>query len=496
MTHNYFIKCPVCGTVTRMRTPAGYIEKTPVRIHCGECNTLMTGEFHVNNDKIGIGYVPLNCEEVVPSEINHFDYFGEASGEMLCSKVIRCYAEGDEICMPPMGKVSPVFALMTSMSEDDRIRFINYACYCTSVVSKWDQHRIKYDLFLNGKYPIFQRKYEGEARKLHCNLQTKLGVLQFIYRSMFYDMGGLFGKKTLLQLVKEINYKLSHMDHNKLVSFLRILEENDRLKTAQGKLFKVFFNFFNIVPNLIPAIGLLYYRKTDDVDREELGISTCSFDDIKNFYQDTYECLIDCCDIIVGLDNIENREDCNKFTDKLDLRKFREQKKGNRIKRLNPLEFFAGKFALPVDSASLRNAIGHNDYQYDGTAQTIRYQEKEGSEVYLTTYLIDIALECCRMMRSTMVLAYIVYSLQRYDMRKEGEELLVHPMLYEGTKAQSRCPCGSGKKYRQCCKAHVEEIGKVTINLDYPMKADISRPVPVEMMKRMRQIRGMEFGRA
>lgn len=29
MTVNYFIKCPTCNTITRMRTPAGYIFTFP-----------------------------------------------------------------------------------------------------------------------------------------------------------------------------------------------------------------------------------------------------------------------------------------------------------------------------------------------------------------------------------------------------------------------------------------------------------------------------------
>lgn len=51
MTVNYYIKCPTCNTITHMRTPAGYIYKTPVRIHCGKCNTLLTGEFVSDNEK-------------------------------------------------------------------------------------------------------------------------------------------------------------------------------------------------------------------------------------------------------------------------------------------------------------------------------------------------------------------------------------------------------------------------------------------------------------
>ena len=484
MTHNYFLKCPICDTITRMRTPVGYITKTPVRIHCGECNTLMTGEFLVDNDKVRFEYVPINCEEVFETDVDHFDFFGEASGEMLCSKVIRYFAEGDEKCMPPLGKVSPVFDFMTSIPEEDRIRFINYACYSSKVASNWDQHRIKYDLYLNGKYAVLAKKYEKEAKLLYCDPRTELGAMQYAYHSMFYDIGGLFDKNTILKLMKDINYRMSHMEVNKRDRFLAVLKESNRLNTVQGKLFKILFDFFSIVPNLIPSIGLLYYRDLDHVDRAELGISTCSFADIKNFYQDTYEALIDSCDIVVGLDNIEHREDCNTFTTKLDLKKFREQPKGNRIKILNPKEYFAGKFALPVASASLRNAIGHNDYTYEGTAQTIRFKEKTDSDVYLTEYLVNIALECCKMMRSVFVLAFIVYTLQHYVMREEGKPQIVHPILYERIKGQSRCPCGSGKKYKQCCRGSIEAIGNVEMKLDYPMKADSTRTVPLHMMRK------------
>ena len=83
MTVNYLIKCPVCGTITRMRSPAGYVYRTPVRIHCGKCNTLLTGEFISDNEKVEAYYVPLNCETVTNQE---YDYYGEASGELICKK--------------------------------------------------------------------------------------------------------------------------------------------------------------------------------------------------------------------------------------------------------------------------------------------------------------------------------------------------------------------------------------------------------------------------
>lgn len=81
MTQNYFVRCPICGTTTRMRTPIGYIYKTPVRFHCGGCGSLLTGEFIVDNEKAIVKYIPINCEEVSPQDC-----------DFLVRHLARCFA--------------------------------------------------------------------------------------------------------------------------------------------------------------------------------------------------------------------------------------------------------------------------------------------------------------------------------------------------------------------------------------------------------------------
>lgn len=473
MTHNYFVKCPICGTITRMRTPVGYIYKTPVRFHCGECDSLLTGEFITDNEKVTVKYVPLNCEEVDPQDC---EYFGEASGEMLCSKINAFHATGPDIMQLPHGRVSPVFDFMNSIPEDDRIRFINYACYSNTMAYSWYTHKIKYDLFLKGKQALLEKNYAEEMKRLHCQLGTDMGLLQFGYRSLFYDLGGLFKRAELVSTLTSLNYRFSHMNKASLNNHLIVLKASNRLHAVQEKLFRIMFDFWGVVCHLIPAIGLLYYRNLNGIDRTVQGISTCSFEDIKTFYQNTYESLLDCCDIVVGLDNLENRGDCNTFKNKLDLSKFRSQPKGNRMQLLDASEFFTGVFNLPVSSSSLRNAIGHSDYEYNGTKQEIRYPEKTGSTVILTSHLVDVALECCNMMRSVYVLAFIVYELSRYKLRTGDEPMLMHPIMYNKVKSQSRCPCGSGKKFRNCCRPLVDSHYVGDNDFDYPMKAEFNRP--------------------
>lgn len=346
------------------------------------------------------------------------------------------------------------------------------------LADNWDKNQIKYDLFLKGKQSLLEKNFAEDISLFQCQTGTDLGLLQFGYRSLLYDLGGLFKRSDLVTLVTSVNHRFSHMNTVALNDYLSVLKSTNRLNIVRDKLFQIVYDFWGVVCYLMPAIGLLYYKNLDHIDWATRGLSTCSFEDIKSFYQNTYERLLDCCDVIVGLDNLENRGDCNTFKNNLNLDKFRNQRNGNKVQFLDSSEYFTGMFNLPVSSSSLRNAIGHSDYEYNGTKQELRYEEKSGNGVFLTSYLADIALECCRMMRSTYVLAFVIYELSRYALRKSDEPMPMYHTMYDGVKSQSRCPCGSWKKFKQCCRPLIDPNHLEKNEMDYPMKAEFSAPIP------------------
>ena len=112
MTVNYFLKCPVCGAVTHMRSPAGYISRTPVRVHCGKCTTLMTGEFICNESSCTCTFNPINCESV---RCTQADFYGEASGELPVHKI--CPQKENLAGLPPF--LSPAMLFMNLIDIED-----------------------------------------------------------------------------------------------------------------------------------------------------------------------------------------------------------------------------------------------------------------------------------------------------------------------------------------------------------------------------------------
>ena len=454
MTFNYFIQCPVCDTVTRMRSPGGYIYKTPVRIHCGKCNTLLTGSFISDSDNGKTYYSPDNCREVTP---RHYDYYGEASGEVLCRKITYLPDEG--LTIP--STISPAMAFLMSIDLEERDDFINYACHLTALDNNWDKERILFDLYRKGKDALLKDRYSHVAVSRGYNLDNKVSILCYVYYCYFSVVGGVFTKRELTKKLQALNYEINHIDRTELFSFMTYLQKEDRLQKAQEKMFDAMNSFVGISSYLVPALGAMRYREPDLIDKSIYGLSTCSFDDIRIFYLDAFEDLSDFCDIILGLNNIKYRNHYNSFGTKLNMEKLMGQKKGNRVKLLSTRECFSSLFALRDDSNELRNAIGHKNANYEGIEQTIEYipNIQKPSDVK-NAYLLDVAIQCIELMQSSVMLSMIIYKLLFLLYRDNNTTAQLHPIFYTGVKSSSRCPCGSGLPYRRCCKPYVSKYKK------------------------------------
>lgn len=467
MTVNYFLKCPVCNAITHMRSPAGYISRTPIRVHCGKCTTLMTGEFICDEQNCICRFVPKNCESVLHTQA---DFYGEASGELPVHKI--CPQKKDSLGLPPFPSPAMIFMDMidTEVLED----YINYACHISELTENWDRHIILYNLLLAHKDDLIREKYSNCAKEWGCNLNSEFEIQKFVHLEYLYDFGYIFGRAQMKKILTQVNYEINHLDKAKLKEMMDDILTPDRVYDVQSKMFKIMEGYIAIALYVMPALCTFFIKENRAVDKKNYGISTCSFLDIKNFYLDTFESLASCCDIIKCLDNIKLRGAYNDFGTKMTVENFRfHTRNGNKVKELISTEFFSSIFALSNDAYELRNAIGHNEYDYDGFRQEILYRpNKRESDTTCSSYLLDVARECIRLMRSSIILEFIVFELTREQYRTTNTDFYFHPLLYSNVKNQSRCPCGSGKKYSRCCKLR-EESKKNIREFKLPQKANM-----------------------
>ena len=127
-----------------------------------------------------------------------------------------------------------------------------------------------------------------------------------------------------------------------------------------------------------------------------------------------------------------------------------------------------------MDANKLRNAIGHNNYSYDGISQIIKYTpNRNNPENVLEITLLDIAISCIELMKSSIILEFIIYELYRIYYKNQGMDCPLHPVFYKGTHSSNHCPCGSGKKFNKCCKQWLQINQKKFRDFKLPKKNNL-----------------------
>ncbi|MEG2013649.1 MAG: SEC-C metal-binding domain-containing protein, partial [Anaerovoracaceae bacterium] len=98
----------------------------------------------------------------------------------------------------------------------------------------------------------------------------------------------------------------------------------------------------------------------------------------------------------------------------------------------------------------LRNAIGHNDVEYDAISQEITYtpdpRERAKQE---RTYLLEFENEAVHVFQAITVISEYLYRLKEIEMIKRGH-IPLPVASFKKVGSNEPCPCGSGLKYKKC----------------------------------------------
>ena len=178
----------------------------------------------------------------------------------------------------------------------------------------------------------------------------------------------------------------------------------------------------------IPATMLSLGGVADKLNRDSFGIATTSFEDMKAFYADSYELILDFVDVAIGLNNIAVRGDYNLFpTDSVKGRKkkqvgtfeeYRELIKSAKLDFLMDNEPFSKAIIL---NRNVRNAIAHFNYDFDSDSQRIIFSDKhKGRENAVELYLIDLAILCYENISVLTYLNELLYTLRKIEYVSEG----------------------------------------------------------------------------
>lgn len=448
MVYNHYIKCQVCGSITRIRLQVGHLKQHPIVVTCGKCKTSLLGTAFFDQVNVGIKMEFENADSIDNHNLNAGDFFAECSGEFPVRKQGE---DGDS----NLFAISPFISQMMRMGSDTEnietyqraIAKLNQTC------EKWKYYKRVLNLYENNS-PYLEQELKKEFDGPMFPSKTDPEKLHTIH--MIEIIG--FCSSLKPEILSDLNFsddilRLNPVQMKALNDFLNS-HDGFHLQQIQSQIYKILDEFIEIYPALIPAISLQHGNE-DSFDFENKGTTTSTFETVKQFYLDVYETLGNLMVIPVAFNNIHYRSDIN-ISDTIDsktwtLEEFIKLTKANRYHFCTDTEKYTSFLKLKYN-AKLRNAIGHNDVEYNPASQLITYYPNpKDRTIKGTEYLLQFELEALHMFQAILAVSEYLYRLRELKFMQDDDVGLIQGMAKK-INLYDLCPCGSGKKYKFCHK--------------------------------------------
>lgn len=444
MVHNHFIKCQVCGAITRIRLQVGYLNEHPINVACGRCGTTMNGKVLIGQETPELKYSFENADNV---QGDNADYVVECSGEFPTLKP-RVDNPDNRMVLTPFIRFS-----MQERYEEfaQAISKLNY------LHNHWAQYKRIIGLFERGDHKYLLNEIWKILPKNHFQCRNEFEISRAVHMIEVIYFIGILRNDVIsdLSLSNSVR-KLPPAQVDSLIDFLNS-HVGYSLKELQAAIYKIYDEFISVYSYLIPAI-FLQYCDEDAIDFEAEGTATSSFDTVKQFSLDAYETLGNLLVVPVALNNIKYQNDYKKcavvdnqprtLDDYISL-----QSKAKKYHYCNDSELYT-KVLRVILNSKLRNAIGHNDVKYDAVSQKISYTPDPSDRTKQeTTYLLEFENEAVHLFQAITIISEYLYRLKEFEMIKNGHIPLppnsdISPFKKVGR--NEPCPCGSGLKYKKC----------------------------------------------
>lgn len=447
MVYNCFIKCQVCGSITRIRLQVGWQDEHPIVIACGKCGISLIGKVNIGQNTLGVSFSFDNANIVDDSEA---EYLVECSGEFPTKKMCEDVHDFD---------ISPFIRNQARMqSSDGYEQFRKNVSILNRTVQRWAEYKRVFELSQNANTEYLIQEVKKIIPENIVPGRNKLEILRAVH--MVEVVGFISPLRNDIISDITVSNSVLKLDFEQITELIEYLDSHDgySLKEMQSSIYKVMGEFLDVFKYLVPAYVIQFY-KDGKINYIQEGSTTSSFDLVKQFYLDAYETLGNLLILPIALNNIKYRNDykiVNPMIEKkeVSLNQFLELPKATRYHFCNPKEVYTDYLHVTVNS-KLRNAIGHNDVEYDSTSQQIVYiPDPKKRMKKRTSYLLEFENEALHMFQAILAIDELLYRIKEVDLLNKGEIPFQSGFPITKGKKIGRnelCPCGSGKKFKKCC---------------------------------------------
>lgn len=410
MIDRSYIKCDFCKTNILLRFQIGEFN-IPFNFCCPNCNVNITGVRKIiSNNLLELNNATL-IGEVEP------DYFVDLSVELPHRKIQK-YISFEE--MYSNGS-SPFMDIMRLFKEPQDYMNImkSIGDFMLFKVNDWNLLKSLYDVYMGNKIEFIKDPILEISPNYIVN--NKLDAAMALHQSSVIGLNKILPLNSLNEFMIYSSKIMGTDKIAKVKEFVKFLKNNMDFDFELKRIVKVYSRFFEDFERYIPIITISLGGIREKFNKESYGIATISFDNMINFYKDSYELLLDMITIAIGLNNIFIRGNYDIFFEDANASNFVQYNnlpKSQRLKALNQEELFSK--CIEMDR-NVRNAIAHYTYDFDSNSQRIRFYDKyRGSENIVELYLCDLASLCYDNITILVYLNELFYNLRKIDFLDRG----------------------------------------------------------------------------
>ena len=410
--HN-FSQCQYCGTKIFLRFQMGYFD-IPFDFCCPNCGV------HIH----GVRYLVDKCSliihnaSVIESEIDDMEYYADFSVELPHKKISKLVSF-DQIALDGFGP----FMAMTRMFDGNSYQILldKMGKFLSFRRKIWDKTLPLYDLYYNNKIDLASEHFLKLGK--HFIVKNKLDACMALHQTTILGFNNIMQESTLQKFSKLGEDILRGLNIFKIYEFISYLGGEEYFISLLKRLIKIFSRWIEDFEKHIPMVMLSLGEVKDKFNFQTHGIATASFEDMKSFYSDSYELILDMVEISIGLNNISHRGGYNMFNNTAEVTCFdnyRKKAKSERLKAIISGERYSKEIII---NKKVRNAIAHYDYDFEPSSQIITFIDKyKNKENIVKLYLADLSLLCYDNIVILVYLSELMYSLRKIDYTIKGHK--------------------------------------------------------------------------
>lgn len=411
MIKRLVVKCDFCKEKILLRFQMGYFD-IPFDFYCPNCGISISGTKLINSNRL-----ILNNAQNIGEDIEGVRYYGNFSTEFLNKKISKFNCL-DDIISDNFGPF--MNSVMIFNTNEEYIQIMDKVSkFLRFKNTIWKNLNPLYELFFNDKLELIKTPLSNYSN--NYIIKNDLDATIALHQLTIIGISNIMPTNTLKEYI-ETTYKIMlGKDIKEIFVFIDFLKSKIDFKYLSQKIIQIYDKFIVNFEKYMAVIILSLGDKTSLIDKENYGISTINFENMKLFFVESYELILEMITLPIGLNNIIERKQYNNFSEKSNVKNFNSyfnQSKYNRIKSLISEETFSKNLNM---DRHVRNALSHYDYKLDKKNQIITFYDwnKNKSE-NIEMYIFDFALLCYENIKLIVYLNELFYCLKKLNYLQMG----------------------------------------------------------------------------